>query len=292
MGEDLGSTVNSGPGADVNLEGDGLRQTKVNEARAQLVKAAKRLAPAVETVDYTQLQQLVDTVEPTFTAGNSEPTYTELSWNTFVSAYRDALDIIDDELELSEANQRKVNNAYDALNAAYNGLEVIQSGGGEWSFTDGTTFMINPSPFNGMVYVTGLDPDWPYVSDGVEYSGTITVEVETNEFGAESTGAILKVYDDGTLVEEYPIVLFADITGDGYFDIADMGELIDGQSGAGLTTWEDFFDTDENAYAWSADLDHSGYLDLTDVGIMADFQGWTIEYYQTWVEGEDPYDTI
>jgi hypothetical protein len=141
-----------------------------------------------------------------------------------------------------------------------------------------------------MEYVTGLDSDWPSVEEFLEYSGSITVEVELNEYGIESTGAIVRVYDSGALVAEYPVVMFGDLIADGNFDLSDMGELMDGMAAVGLTTWEDFFDTDENAFAWAADLDHSGYLDLTDVGIMGDLLGYSIDYHQTWVEGEDAYD--
>lgn len=286
--EPIGSVINGSE----NLAGDGLRQTKVNEARAQLVKSAKRLTEAVPTVDYTQINAMINTVKPTFQAGNAEPTYTELSWNTFVSAYRAALDIVDDELEASEANQRKVDNAYLELKAAYEHLEAIQQGGGDWEFSAASTLMVNPTWINGLVYVTGLDPDWPSVEEYMECTGTYTAEVELNEYGMESTAAILNIYDNGELIESYPIVVFADIAGDGTFDLTDMGELIDAQAGAGLTDWEDFFDTDENAKAYAADLDHSGYLDLSDVGIMADFLGYSIEYYQTWVEGDEPYDFV
>ena len=284
-GEAIGSTI----GSSENLAAEGLRQTKVNEARAQLVKAAKRLTDAVPTVDYTQINALIETVKPTFLAGNDDATYTELSWNTFVSAYREAVDIVEDELEDTEANQRKVNNAYDALNAAYNGLEAVQQGGGEWGFVDSDMF-VGESLFLGYEFVTGLDADYPFVTDFLDYSGSYTVEVAPNEYDMESTGAIVMVYDNGDLIGEYPVVVFSDINGDGVCDPMDYSELVDAQGYSGLTAWEDFGITDENPQAWAADLDHSGALDGNDNSIMADLQGYAITYNQKWVDGEEPFD--
>ncbi len=288
--EPIGTTISGSE----NLANDGLRQTKVNEARAQLVKAAKRLAVAVPTVDMTQLNNLIATVKPTFQAGNDAPTYTELSWNTFVSAYREAVDIADDELELTDANQRKVNDKYDALDAAFKGLTPIQQEPeGNWSFTSDSEIFVSTSPLMENEFVTGLAMDYPWVTDYLDYSGSYTAEVEANEWGMESTGAILHVYEDGVSIGDYPIVLFGDINGDGTIDITDWGELMDAEGMSGLTDWEDlFFLTDEHPKAYAADMNHDGTLDVSDNGIMADVMGMTINYFQAWHDGEDAYENL
>ena len=289
IAEPIGATIGGGD----NLAGDGLRQTKVNEARAQLVKAAKRLTVAVPTVDYTQLSQLIENVKPTFQAGNDEPTYTELSWNTFVSAYREAVDILDDELEASEANQRKVDNAYDALNAAYNALETIQQGGGEWTFTDDTDLFVSESWLYGNMYVTGLDMGDPWVSFFLDYTGSYYAEVEANDYGMESTGASLVIYDGDNEIARYPIVMFCDINGDGGVDLEDFAQLVDGASMAGLTDWDwAAVMPDEDPFAYAADLDHSGVVDIGDYGIMGDLLAGKIIYLQAWTIDDDAYEEI
>lgn len=285
--EEIGATIS---GSD-NLVNDGLRQSKVNEARAQLVKAAKRLTEAVPTVDYTQILALIDRVKPTFQAGNDEGTYTELSWNTFVSAYRDAQDIVDDELEDTPANQTKVNNAYNALNAAYDGLETVVVGG-DWNFTDDTFLNVAESLYSAYEYVTGMDEYYINVSDFVEASGAYEFEVELNEYDMESTGAILRITNGDEVIGEYPIVYYGDINGDGISDATDMTELVYAMATIGLTEWEDFAITDENAHAWAADLNHDAVLDGTDTSIMVELQGYIIAYNQAWVDGDEPFEYI
>lgn len=285
-GEPIGSTI----GSTENLAGEGLRQTKVNEARSQLVKAAKKLTKALPTVDYTQIQELIDESTETYEAGNAEGTWTDLSWSTFVSAYRAAVSIVEDELEMSEANQRTVNEKYDALHDAFNNLEAVVQGG-EWYFLTDEDMSIDPiivnTVFSAYDYVTGLSLDYPFLTDYLSYDGCYTLEVEANEYGMESTGAVLKIYNNGEEAAAYQIVIYGDVNGDGQSEGMDMTELVYAQGNAGLTEWEDFGCADENPFAMAADLNHDAVLDGMDTSIMVELQGFTINYNQSWRDFDD-----
>ena len=285
-GEAIGTTISGTE----NLAGAGLRQSKVNEARAQLVKAAKRLEPAKPLVDYTQIQQMIDEAAATFTAGNGDGTYTDVSWTSFKDAYNAAVKIVADELEDTPANQNKVNAAYNALRAAFDDLEAV-SQGGEWHFVEDEYMGINLSLvetiFSGFEYVTGLSLDYPNVSEFLVADGAYTVEFVYNDWDMESTGAILQIFNNGVLEGEYPIVLYGDITGEGLCDATDYSEAAYSMLYVGLTEWEDFGVTDENPQAMAADLSHDGLIDGTDLSIMSMMVNYVILYNQSWTSEED-----
>jgi hypothetical protein len=285
--EEIGATI----GSTENLANGGLRQSKVNEARAQLVKAAKKLEAAKPLVDYTQINDMIAEAADTYTAGNAEGTYTELSWNTFSSAYKAAMKIVADELEQSAANQNRVDAAYTALRNAFDDLEKVVAGG-SWGFTPDEDIGFNAFVLNTLYseldYVTGLSLDYPNVSDYLTYDGAYTVEVVLNEQDLESTGAIIQVYNGDVLEAEYQIVLYGDVNGDGIVDGMDRGEMFAAMGTAGLTTWEDFAITDENPYAWAADLNHDAVLDAMDAPISVQIEGFVIAYNQGWTTEEDP----
>ncbi len=286
-GEAIGSTI----GSTENLAGEGLRQTKVNKARAYLVKAAKRLEEAKPTVDYTQIEALIAEAADTYDAGNDEGAWTELSWNTFTEAYDAAVRIVAQELEAGDANQRKVTAAYNALDAAFKGLEAI-SQGGDWSILPDEDLesypMLLETEDSGMIYVTGLSAMEPYVSDYLEYSGAYEVEVEENAIGAESTGAIVKVYYNGELIEEYPIVLYGDTNGDCVCNAMDKSQMLYAEGNSPKCPWLGFLCPDESPNAFAADLNHDGVINGNDRSIVSLIESGKKVYNQCWEAWGDP----
>ena len=165
-------------------------------------------------------------------------------------------------------------NLQDVAFSTRNGaVTVVPVEVGGWSFTEGSTLYTYEGG-NGISFVCGLDSLDPLITGYVETTGGWDYEVEPNEFGLESTGAKLVIYDEnGDAVEEYYAVLFGDINGDGGFDLTDVSLLMDALGGLTTDTWMDFFDTDEFPQSFAADADHNLSLDLTDVGFVCDQLG-------------------
>lgn len=151
---------------------------------------------------------------------------------------------------------------------------------GGWSFTDDNLYTYEAE--SGARYICGLDSFDPVVTGLIETTGGWTYEVEANEYGMESTGAKVVIYDEkGAVAEEYYTVLFGDISGDGSFDLSDVSLQMDVMGGNLNEPWADFFDTDEYAQTFAADVSHDLTLDLTDVSYVLDQLGGVEEIDQS-----------
>ncbi|MBQ3150818.1 MAG: FIVAR domain-containing protein [Clostridia bacterium] len=247
-----------------NLEGDGLRQTKVNEARSQLIASRKRLVEGTAKVDYTQLNAAINDAKATYDAGNDAGTYTSLSWATFAAAYEEAVALVEQNLELSDENQAAVNSAATALTTAYGDLEQAEAGG--YSFDEDTTIQVYEAD-DGYKYVVGLDPYFPEVECYVTTTGSYWAEIIYNEQGLESTAAVLNIYDGDVLVEEIPIVWFGDINGDAAMDASDISLIIETMNYA--TEWADYMPY-ETAEGFATDVNFDYVMDASDIAVLID----------------------
>ena len=268
----------------------GLRQSMVNEARGQLIKAAKKLVVS-NTVDYAKLNAAIDRAKSIYNAGSEG--WTALSWATFEEAYNTATKLVADNLDKTDANQTKVDNAADALDTAREELQEQIAEEGGFNFIDVDTLKVLTSDINENLFVTGLDMDDPAVSYYVESFGGYTTEVEVNEMGVESTGAILYVYDaNGNPDPEtgYMIVIFGDVNGDTMIGIEDAMDVLSYSEDLTLVDWGEFDEVDETAKAYSADVNHDYTVNVEDAMTLLDASESTILINQNWSydNGEDP----
>ena len=112
-------------------------------------------------------------------------------------------------------------------------------------------------------YVYGIDT----LGDGEDILDFVTtvvgsVEVEANDNGEMSTGALIILKDaGGNVVETYAFVYFGDIDANGQVDLDDAGVIEAAEAYLG--------ELDEGTPAWLAgDLDANGQVDLDDVGLI------------------------
>lgn len=124
-------------------------------------------------------------------------------------------------------------------------------------------------------YVYGID-----VVEGETVEDVFTVtdggdfEITANEYGGEDTGtgSLLTVVDangDPT-GEEYYIVIFGDINGDGWMDTDDAGYMVE----FGLSIIEDFSfigDLGDDFYLFAGDVNGDAYGDTDDAGYIVEY---------------------
>ncbi|MBQ7541593.1 MAG: hypothetical protein IJT44_04810 [Clostridia bacterium] len=130
-----------------------------------------------------------------------------------------------------------------------------QSGGieiGGWSIEEDSTLYTYEGE-SGVNYIAGVDIlDDDFISPHIVTTGGWSFEVEENSQHKESTGAKLVIYDyQDNVVEEYFVVFFGDVNGDG--DITG----IDVQACIKVRSRDDFDVPDEYAQAFAADVDHN-----------------------------------
>lgn len=276
-----------------NLAGDGLRQSKVNEAKNQLIRAVKRLSEAT-TVDYTLLNGMINTAKATYTAGAAN--WTAVSWASFTTAYDAAIAIVAQNLDDSEANRAAVQTAYNNLKTAFEALAEKVSD--SWEFATPSEDDLVPA----MSVVDCLDEDFgieqhfmtgmydwmPGVYDTYfNLPDGWYLDVQANETGStEGTGATAVLYDaNGGVAGSYDLVLYGDCSGDGSIDSSDTANLVAATQGSDLVEWNVGYIifTFEFSYSYAVDLDHNGSLDAGDTGILLMHiqsisminQGWT-----------------
>ena len=267
-----------------NLEGDGLRQTKVNEARAQLIKAAKRLVES-NLADYTQLNAAIANAKATYEAGSTG--YTAVSWATFAEKYEAALSIVAQQLEASTENQATIDNAATALNNAFGALETAQAGG--WEFNDqGYLNLVTVEGYD-TTFLVGLD-DWgPFIDGLVDTFGGYTVEYTLNDYYQGSTGSYITIYDDkGNVDAEFCAVFYGDIDGDGGWGSSDNAVLVVAMAGNGVYDWEYYWDVTDFAQSMAADINHDGTLGSGDVATMLQVINYEVTPNQSYASFDDP----
>lgn len=103
------------------------------------------------------------------------------------------------------------------------------------------------------------------ISTWIVSAGGATYTLEANEAGTYSTGSWLRVKDaDGNKVQDYQIVVFGDINGDGSIDPMDSAELIIGY--LNLEEWCEDIDPKANAKYLACDTNADGFVDSSDYG--------------------------
>jgi len=284
-GEAIGSTIS---GSD-NLVNDGLRQSKVNEARGQLIKAAKKLVEG-EDVDKTALGTLLNTNKAAYDTNGTG--YTAVSFSAFKTAYENARAVYNN----ADATQAQVDAAYDALSDKASKLEVEQGGGDEGTVEfdeiDGVQpRLTEPTEEFEYEYLVGLSEDWIGSLDSfLILPDGYTFEIEGNEsMDEESTGAILHVFNgDGEEVATHTLVLFGEVTGEGEVTLYDVALIMQAANYEDVGGWQDYEATDEFAESFAADITHDGEITPGDAGeLIASLTGaQTIN--QNWtVDGDD-----
>ena len=174
--------------------------------------------------------------------------------------------------------------AFDAVGGT---VTVPASEEGGWSFSEDSTLHLHET-YNGVQFVTGLDPDDPWISDYVETTGGWTFDVELNDRGCESTGAVLNIYNaDGELEESYAIVMFGDADGNSLIDGEDVMLIKDAVYGKGDFNWKNFDETDDYPQTYCSDINHDYTVDGQDVMMLKDCIGFFRPCNQNWMEDGD-----
>ena len=213
----------------------------VEKANA-ITTAFNALTPkaADKTALATALALVPDYAEANYTEG----TYS--AWTTLVTEgqamYDDAtLTVLDNEAVAAKAA---------AITDAYNALEVIDTGY-TFEVADGSEAVIDTE--NGFIY--GLEEGITNLDGVIAYEGcTVAITETDNGFG---TGTKVEVVYRGEVVETYYIVIFGDVTGDGFIDNFDVAAL------STVANYETEFD-DNSPYAFAGDLTGDGFIDSFD----------------------------
>ncbi len=206
-----------------------LRQTKVNEARHQLIAAYKGLSDkGSDPADYAQLDEYIAEAEEIFNTENYEELYVGLedlqaAYDEAVAVSRDLL--ADDQATVDEA-AAALRNALDALERVEAGLDftpaegVLADNGFEWapSVKDGYGDEGDFQYIDGLMLECGYDI---YELIGTTGGASYDYYENANNAGQLGTGDYIEL-DDGTV---YYIVLYADINGDGTVEGADISQL-------------------------------------------------------------------
>ena len=87
-------------------------------------------------------------------------------------------------------------------------------------------------------------------------SATLTYVASDGSAGAWGTGAKVRVWSNGALLDDYYILIYGDLTGDGIVDVTDGAELDRIVSGVA--------DLDGDIFVKAVDLDQSGDVDVMD----------------------------
>lgn len=243
----------------------GLRQSKVNEARYQLVKAFKNLTDRKDA-DYTQLDAAIAAAEDYLDLADD---YTEASFNELLTAYQEANNIPRNQ-EGTEDFQNQVDEAAQALLNAIDRL-VPASGGGE---EEELGIQPDAQDVLGVEWEVSLKElnDGSYYVDGLAFensaepaqilTGNIAEEYVENP-GTLMTGDYV-VMDDGTIVY---FVLYGDVFADGLSDGMDVTEIVN------MITYESEFsgDVGDNPYITAADVFPDFSIDGMDVSVVVNF---------------------
>lgn len=204
-----------------------LRQTKVNEARHQLINAYKGLSTEIaEPADYTQLNEYIEEAKAIIETEGYENLYTGVE--DLLVAYEDALAVAKDLL--SDA-QGTIDALAQALRDALDAVEMIKSldftpsesiladYGYEWA----TSIKDGSGDSGDFKFIDGFMIEF---GDGIEsFISTIgdaeyTYEANVNSSGYIGTGDTIEF--EG---ETYYLVVYGDTTGDGMIDSLDMLDI-------------------------------------------------------------------
>ena len=87
-------------------------------------------------------------------------------------------------------------------------------------------------------------------------SATLTYVASEGDAGAWGTGAKVRVWSNGALLDDYYILIYGDVNGDGIIDVSDSTAV--SRSASGFNTITDAI------FKTAADLDGSGDVDISD----------------------------
>ncbi len=200
---------------DTYLPSPDLKQSMVNAARKNLLDAMLKLE--VKLADLTALIAYYDEVKNTVTDSYSEETVAR-----FNSALEWAAGLIAEGI-LTADRQIDIDDCLAELKAAFEGLsefvETIKP------VLDKIKEEVKTAEVDGAALIynlaTNLTPD-ALLKSFVNSDENGTLEVEEVVDGVVGTGSKLVLKDkDGTVVEEYEVVIFGDANGDGVVDVMD-----------------------------------------------------------------------
>ncbi|MBP9989179.1 MAG: hypothetical protein KBT46_06735 [Ruminococcus sp.] len=247
-------------------------QSKVNEARRQLVSAMEQLEEYVGPGDYSNLELQLTVVE---SIEVSPYAYTEDSLNALLSAYDDAK-ALDETQPYDAASQDKIDEVTDALIAALAALErkpyIEFANEGETKqyidFKDGFVYGFNKPIWTyedrlnyDNDFETYFGAEFGAVIDGInteKVTGTVSMklvpaeEKGDNAFGTAAKVQIFEVETEKVLAE-YTIIVFGDVNSDAVSDSFDSSDF------AVVASAKDIF---EGVYAIAGDL--QGTFTVTD----------------------------
>ena len=202
------------------------RQSKINTARRQLSKAYHNLKDYIGLADYSQLDSEIERVANLFPPS----TYTDESVDSVVKAYIEAKKL---DRDYDADSQKLVDNYYKKLSDAINKLQLVSTI--EFYNSGSTKFEQNIDYRYG--YIIGFDDTFwdatakanygedafiDYFSSEIGYSGDGDVILAPTKHGP-GTGSRLQIVDDGysetpTVKNEYTVIIFGDVNGDGKID--------------------------------------------------------------------------
>lgn len=251
-----------------------LRQTKVNEARRQLIAAYKGLTDkSSDPADYEQLNAYVEEAQAIFNTENYEELYTGLE--DLQVALDNAL-AVDPDLLLED--QGIIDDLAAALRAALDAVERIAAGldftpaegiiadnGYEWtpSIKDGFGDNGDFKFIDGLMveYGDGIE-SLVGTTGGAEYA----YEANENSIGYIGTGDTITLGED-----VYTIVIYADVTGDGTIDFNDSTAIQYFVSG-------ELYD-EVGVQTLAADVNFDSQIDFND-GLVLDYMvAGEMDYY-------------
>lgn len=192
----------------------------------------------VEQVDYTYLNAAIEEY-----SNLVERDYTPDTW----AAYKNAVDAA-----TGLTNQQEINNA--VLNIAQARRDLVEE---EYVFElkEGSEAVIDKE--NGFIY--GLEEGVKGIEDYIHYDHC-TVQITESESGF-GTGTKVEVMVKGVAVETYYIVIFGDLTGDGFVDSFDAAVL------ASVANFETEIEAG-SAVEFAADLNKDEFVDSFDMAII------------------------
>lgn len=178
--------------------------------------------------------------------------YTQASYSAWATLKAEGQAMLEDET-LTILDNDTISAKAEAITAAFEALAV--DAGYSFEIAEGSEAVIDRE--NGFIY--GLEEGVTSLDGFVAYEGCEVVYIETSAgFG---TGTKVDVVYGDEIVETFYIVIFGDVTGDGYIDAFDVSIL------SSAANFETEFE-DGSAYAFAADLNNDGFVDTFDCSIL------------------------
>ncbi|MBQ7580645.1 MAG: FIVAR domain-containing protein [Clostridia bacterium] len=216
----------------------------INNVAAQLTQLFGALT--LKAADTSALEAAL-----ALTPDYAQEDYTVESYETYAQAVQAGQNILARD-GLTSLDDEEIDAAAQAITDAFNALELE---GFVFEIAEGSTAVIDRT--NGVIY--GLEEGITDL-DGLVNCDNCTLRYTETENGF-GTGTKVEVLQKGEVVETFYIVIFGDVTGDGYVDAFDASVL------SSVANFETEFE-DGSAYAFAADLNDDGFVDAFDCSIL------------------------